>query len=288
VPRARPSTAAPSVEHPYGVEDVERLLGLSRATVRALVASGFVAPERGPRNSLRFSFQDLITLRTAQALARAEVTPRRITRSLKELRRHLPTQMPLSGLRIGAEGDRVVVRQGARSWTADSGQYLLEFEGDPAGGKLSVIERPALVEEAEPDHEAFERAVALEAEDPDAALREYRRAIAADPAHLDAYVNLGLLLHESGRHEEARNVYEKARERCAADPVLLFNLGVLLEDMNRIAEAMEAYRAALVVDAAFTDAHYNLALLCKKAGREKEAIRHMSEYRRLARSGTQR
>jgi len=283
VPRARPSTAAPSVEHPYGVEDVERLLGLSRATVRALVASGFVAPERGPRNSLRFSFQDLITLRTAQALARAEVTPRRITRSLKELRRHLPTQMPLSGLRIGAEGDRVVVRQGARSWTADSGQYLLEFEGDPAGGKLSVIERPVAADEAEPDHEAFERAVALEAQDPDAALGEYRRAIAADPAHLDAYVNLGLLLHEAGRHEEARNIYERARSRCAADPLLLFNLGVLLEDMNRIAEAMEAYRAALVVDAAFADAHYNLALLCTKAGREKEAIRHMSDYRRLAR-----
>lgn len=119
--------------------------------------------------------------------------------------------------------------------------------------------------------------------DPDAALREYRRAIAADPAHLDAYVNLGLLLHESGRHEEARHVYEKARSRCAADPVLLFNLGVLLEDMNRISEAMEAYRAALVVDAAFADAHYNLALLCSKAGREKEAIRHMSDYRRLAR-----
>jgi len=283
VPRARPSTAAASVEHPYGVEDVERLLGLSRATVRALVSSGFVAPARGPRNALRFSFQDLITLRTAQALAKADVTPRRITRSLKELRRNLPTRMPLSGLRIGAEGDRVVVRQGSSRWNADSGQYLLEFEGDPAGGKLSVIERPVEpVVEEEPDHGAFERAVALEAHDADEALREYKRAIAADPAHLDAYVNLGLLLHEAGRHEEARNIYERARARCAADPVLLFNLGVLLEDMNRIAEAMEAYRAALIVDAAFGDAHYNLALLCRRAGREKEAIRHMSEYRRLS------
>jgi len=284
VPRARPSTAAPSVEHPYGVEDVERLLGLSRATVRALVASGFVAPERGPRNSLRFSFQDLITLRTAQALSKAEVTPRRITRSLRELRRHLPTEMPLSGLRIGAEGDRVVVKQGAARWNADSGQYLLEFGGDPAAGQLSVIERPAAAAEpAEPDHTAFERAVEVEAHDPEAALREYKRAIAADPVHLDAYVNLGLLLHEAGRHEEARSVYEKARQGCAADPVLLFNLGVLLEDMNRIAEAMEVYRAALDVDASFSDAHYNLALLCRKAGREKEAIRHMSDYRRLSR-----
>src|SRR6185312_5579476 len=37
----------------YGVRDVERLLGVSRATVRALVDAGFVAPTRGARNSWR-------------------------------------------------------------------------------------------------------------------------------------------------------------------------------------------------------------------------------------------
>ena len=41
-------------------------------------------------------------LRTAQALAAAKVPGERITRSLKELRRHLPEAMPLSGLSIGA------------------------------------------------------------------------------------------------------------------------------------------------------------------------------------------
>ena len=42
-----------------------------RAARFALVEAGFVTPGRGPRNSLRFSFQDLIVLRTAQALAAA-------------------------------------------------------------------------------------------------------------------------------------------------------------------------------------------------------------------------
>jgi len=279
VPRARPSTAAPSVEHPYGVEDVERLLGLSRATVRALVASGFVAPERGPRNSLRFSFQDLIALRTAQALARANVPARRIARSLRELKRHLPAQMPLSGLRIGAEGDRVVVREGGARWQAESGQYLLAFEGDPASGALSVIEPATPAATAGDD--AFEHALALESTDRDAAIAEYRRAIAADAAHLDAQINLGLLLHEAGRLEEARNVYARALEACGEDAPLLFNLGVLLEDMGRIGEAMDAYRAAVRVDDSFADAHYNLALLCREAGRDQEAIRHMAQYRRL-------
>ena len=96
--------------HPYGVRDVERLVGIPRATIRSLIAAGFVSPARGARNSLRFSFQDLIVLRTAQALADADVPPRRITKSLKELRRHLPESMPMSGLSIGAVADRPALR----------------------------------------------------------------------------------------------------------------------------------------------------------------------------------
>src|SRR5437763_15863035 len=99
-----------------------------------LVEAGFVSPARGPRNAWLFSFRDLIVLRTAQALAAAKVPARRITRSVRQLRRHLPESMPLSGLSICAVADRVVVREGGRRWQADSGQYLLGFEVDPASG----------------------------------------------------------------------------------------------------------------------------------------------------------
>src|SRR6266581_7183317 len=127
--------------HPYGVRDVEKLLHLPRSTIRALIAAGFVSPVRGPRSAWRFSFQDLIVLRTAQSLADANVSQRRITRSVRELRRHLPDAMPLSGLSICAVADRVVVREGDSRWQAESGQYLLAFDGDPADGSLSVVER---------------------------------------------------------------------------------------------------------------------------------------------------
>jgi len=117
--------------HPYGVRDVERLLHLPRSTLRGLIRAGFVSPARGPRRSWLFSFQDLIVLRAAQALATAKVPPKRITRSLKELRRHLPDAMPLSGLAITAVGDRVVVKEGGGRWQADSGQYLLGLTAIP-------------------------------------------------------------------------------------------------------------------------------------------------------------
>src|SRR3989441_4747269 len=127
--------------HQYSARDVEILVPLSRIRISTLVEAGFVSPARGPRNAWLFSFQDLIVLRTAQALAAAKVPHKRITRSVKELRRRLPDSMPLSGLNISAEADGVVVREGARRWRAQSGQYLLRFEGGPAGGSLSVLQR---------------------------------------------------------------------------------------------------------------------------------------------------
>src|SRR5262245_21412696 len=133
----------------YGVREVEKLLRLPRSTIRTFIEAGFVSPSRGPRNAWLFSFQDLIVLRTAQALTAASIPSKRITRSVKELRRHLPDSMPLSGLSIGAVGDRVVVREGASRWQAESGQYLLAFEGDPDAGSLSIVERMELVEQGE-------------------------------------------------------------------------------------------------------------------------------------------
>jgi tetratricopeptide (TPR) repeat protein len=256
------------------------LLRLPRSTIRALIAAGFVSPARGPRNSWLFSFQDLIILRTAQALADAKVPQRRITRSMKELRRHLPDAMPLSGLNICAVADRVVVREGGSRWQSESGQYLLAFEGDPAEGSLSVIESPG-AEPAAGAEDWFERAVALEEEDAEGALRAYEQAVAADPKRLDARINLGRLLHEAKRFAKAEHVYRDAIKVCGNDPMLLYNLGVLLDDLDRIPQAVEAYEAALRGDPGLADCHYNLSLLYEKLRKPKDAIRHMSRYRTL-------
>ncbi len=230
----------------FGVREVEKLLRLPRRTIHGLVRAGFVRPERGPRRAYLFSFQDLIVLRTAQALATAKVPGRRIHKSLKELRRHLPESMPLSGLSIGAVGDRVVVKEGASRWQAESGQYLLAFEGDPAAGGLKVIERRVLEEET-----------------------------------IEAQIDRGYELHEAGKLDEAEAVYRKALERHGAEPLLLYNLGVLLEALGRKSEAVEAYQAAIGADAGMADCYYNLALACEELGRAQEAIRYMAKYRRL-------
>src|ERR1700753_908137 len=133
----------------YNVNEVERVLRLTRSTIRGLINAGFVTPERGTRREYRFSFRDLIVLRTARALIDAKVSRKRIHKSLEDLRRHLPEAMPLSGLSICAVGDRVVVRDGQTHWQAESGQYLLGLEALD-NGVLQLLESPKPADAASP------------------------------------------------------------------------------------------------------------------------------------------
>lgn len=264
--------------HQYGVRTVEKLLKLPRSTIRSMIESGFVTPARGPRGAFLFSFQDLIVLRAAWALTSAELSPRRVLRALRRLRTQLPESVPLSGLRITAFGDRVVVQEGNARWQAESGQYLLALDVELADGDLSLVEcGETATATAE---EWFERGAALDETDPLAARHAYEQALAADPAHGAAATNLGRLLHESGCLDEAERVY-RAALAYGSDALLHYNLGVLLEDAGRFPEAAQTYERALREDPGLADGHYNLARLYETQGREKEALRHLARYRRL-------
>lgn len=206
----------------YGVREVSKLLRMPRGTIQGLVKAGFVTPARGPRNAWVFSFQDLIVLRTAQALSAASIPAKRITRSLKELRRHLPDAMPLSGLSIGAVGGRVVVKEGASRWQAESGQYLLAFEAN-----LNVIERPA--------QDGYELHQAGRLKEAEAAYRRELKAQDDDPLLL---YNLGVLLDDLGRKTDALASYEAALRGDPAMADCHYNLALLCEQLSRPREAI--------------------------------------------------
>lgn len=275
----------------YSVRDVERVLRLSPAITRGLVRAGFVKPARGPRRAYRFSFQDLIVLRTARALIDAAVPARRIRRSLERLRRELPAAVPLSGLAISAVGDCVVVRDGETRWQADSGQYLLGLDVTLENGALQVVEHraasqsavaaPAAEPASPPERDWFSEGLALETIDPGSALAAYRRAAHEDPRNAAAWINWGRLLHALGKNREAEGVYRQALALVGTDALLLFNQAVLLEDVGKTDAALEAYRSALAADPNLADGHYNLARLYESLGKPQHAIRHLGEYRRL-------
>lgn len=279
----------------FSLARIQSMLGLSRTVITRLIELGFVQPQRGARQELRFTFQDMVLLRTAHSLQAANIPPRKILRSLQRLKNTLPAELPLSGLRITAVGNEIAVREGDAHWHAESGQRLFDFELQPGAARdkdtVRVFERvpaeppPAAAAQAVDPQSCFDHAVALEPADAGAAEAAYRQAIAAAPHWADPYLNLGALLCEAGRCEEAVAVYDEGVRQGCDEALLHFNRGVALEDLGRSDDALVAYGQALRLDAQLADAHYNVARLHEQRGRASEAIRHYSAYRRLTQGG---
>ncbi|MFF3215595.1 tetratricopeptide repeat protein [Streptomyces sp. NPDC002886] len=104
----------------------------------------------------------------------------------------------------------------------------------------------------------------------------YRQAVAA--GNTDAAVNLGVLLSRAGRNEEAEQMYRQAADAGNTDAAV--NLGVLLARLGRNEEAEEVYRRG--ADTGDTAAISNLGLLLAKLGHNEEAEQM---YRQAAAAG---
>ncbi len=278
------ASAAPQT---YSLKSVREMLGLSAGTLTRLIDAGFVTPARGARNEYRFSFQDVVLLRTADQLLANKIAPRKVVKALAQLRRELPSEVPLTGLRISAVGSDVAVRQGDLQWDAESQQLLMDFDVTPSGksgGAVTFIARPTshAASAAGPETD-LAQAEALEHSDPAAAVAAYRSVIHHAPDRIDAYLNLGALLYDAGRLDDALAVYEQGLQRAPREARLHYNRALALEDLGRANEALAAYEACIALADDFADAHFNAARLYEQLGRNQLALRHFSAYRRLQR-----
>ena len=86
---------------------------------------------------------------------------------------------------------------------------------------------------------------------------------------------------------EDRSDFEAAERHYRAalgsedDATARFNLGVVLEDQQRFDEARDAYLELLEIDDSYADAHYNLAGLYERQDRKDAALRHLKAYKSL-------
>lgn len=266
----------------FGTAEVARLTGIPVRSVRAMVRARYVSPERGPRAALRFSFQDLVLLRTARGLLAARVSPRRVGAALRAIRAQLPRDVPARGLSVTAAGDRIIVHDAGEKRDVLSGQLLLALEVRVDGGNIQLLDAAQPADESpqpwsQECTRQFESALQLEETDVEAAVEAYRACVTRH-AHRGAAANLGRLLHLRGRITEAVQVYRSVED---PDADVLYNLGVAQEDLGNPQAAIAAYARALVLDADHSDAHHNIARLYQESGDGRRALRHWNAYRKL-------
>ena len=260
------------------------ILGVSASRLRSLARSGLVDPERGGRNEYRFSFADIILLRTTRDLMASGIPLRQVKSVLHSLRGQLPEDQALSALHITSDGDSVVVKEEKTVWDPQTGQVHLDFSVQELAEKIApiagaMVERTPLSAMTADDW--YNLALDLEGVATDRATEAYGRAIALNPGHVHAHLNLGRLLHEAGEIESAEVHYRQALSANPESALAAFNLGVALEDLERVGEAIEAYERALRFEPDTASAHYNLSRLYEKSGLSKEALRHLADYKRL-------
>ena len=293
----------------YSTRDAARILQVSEARVRSWARMGGLVPEPGAGGIPEFTFQQLLLLRTTRGLIEAGIPARRVRRVWSSLRRQLADDLPLTSVRILADGERAIAWDENASWQPDSGQFLLDFDAGEIAKRADVpsltvvgstrvriavegdapapaASEPTAVASTLSAEQWFELACELEDTSPLEARQAYLQSIAADPGLADAHLNLGRLDHEAGELGKAEAHYQRAVQCDPSDPTAHFNLAVLLEDRGRADEAIHAYAQAIARDPGFADAHYNLGLLLESRGDRPEAMRHLMAARRLYAPGS--
>lgn len=301
--------AAPATQRGgYTTREVADTLGLAQQRVRRYRQRLLLAPKRDDNGEYRFSFQDMVLLRTAKSLLDADVAPQRALAALAKLRDS--AEKPLSALRVSADGGSVVVREGDTLWNAETGQGHLCFARDRFG-QVHVWSRRSADGEAEGNgataplaggaHEAklgardahgpagsptaedldsddwYNLGLDLEDADPAQAPAAYQRSIALNPGNADAHVNLGRIYQVRGDVKRATRHYQMALNAMPNHQLARYNLGTVFDQLGEIEAALACYRQAPKVP----DAHYNLARIFELRGDELATLRHMRNYKKL-------
>ena len=100
----------------------------------------------------------------------------------------------------------------------------------------------------------------------------HRHIIALNPQARDAHLNLGIILYNQARHEEALDIARVAVEQRPDFALAHVGLGAILNALGRFEEAETHLRRAIALDPQEKSAHFNLGNTLREQGRYEEAL----------------
>lgn len=283
----------------YSVKDVATLFEQTQSRLRYWIQSGFIWPSVRRGGQYFYTFDDLITVRTAVELLDSGLSVQKVRKALTELRAVLPEGVnPTANIRICSDGTNLVVIKDDIAYEAESKQLLMAFAVSsiqsqitkilPIRGADSVDAVPSPVSEQTDQtlrqelpsaYQLFLNATTSEEEGDDATAERYlRQCLALEDSMAAAHTNLGNLLHAQGRLEEAQQEYEHALLHEPDQPEARFNLSNLLQETGNRESAITELRHVCSRNPTFADAYFNLGLLLSEAGGSAQAEEHLHHY----------
>lgn len=269
-----------------------KLTSLTEGQILNIVSKGLVNPGRGLRNRYEFSFQDLVILRRIKELSRRSISMRKILKNISALK-SMGSMQPLSAMNLQTSGSEVVVQERNALWNPESGQTLLDFEGNVDSTAANIQEIVQKVDESNRLVQDLERrieqgglnsedwyqiGVDLESiDDSERACNAYRQAIRLDEANVNAYLNLGRLLQLNDKLPDAKRLYEKALQVVPDSELASYNLGTIFDTLDEFELAIKYYRQAPNM----APAHNNLSRIYELLGDEVSARRHFKRSKEL-------
>ena len=102
--------------------------------------------------------------------------------------------------------------------------------------------------------------------------RDYRRALEIRPDYVLALNNLGLVLQDQEKWDEALACHRRAIELKPQDADSYDHLGAAFQSQGKLDDAIDCFRHALVVNPDFAKAHNNLGFTLQCQGKMAESL----------------
>ena len=236
-----------------------------------------------------YSFSDLLEIKKVRDLCAMSVRPAVIRQSLDAMRKQSSgVEKPL--LEAGALSTakhRVAFRHEGKLLEPIAGQFLMDF----SEREKVVTSTPVPRSEPSPrENEVaawFARGIALE-EDPNTqpeAIAAYHQVLEIQPR---TPPRTSIWARSTTTARISRSPKDTTAQAIEADPrysLAYFDLGNVLDETGRVQEAIQTYKTALQLAPTYADAHYNLALAYEKVREPRKALKHWQAYVKLDTSG---
>jgi tetratricopeptide (TPR) repeat protein len=114
-------------------------------------------------------------------------------------------------------------------------------------------------------------------------IMQLQDSVTKDPKNLGAWIELGNMLMDSSRFQEAIDAYRKALYMDRNNVNVRVDMGTCYRNIRQPDKAVEEYRRAIAINPDHPNSHRNLAVvLAFDLKNKKGAIKELEEYIRLA------